>query len=461
MVLSAGVLAAIGVAFPAGAAAAAPVCDSTQQTLRTGKPIELRAYCFDPDGDAVEVTVTDGPDHGALDGDVASGEAIFTPSGTYTGPDAFTFAASDGSLSSAPASFDLSITPNHAPECDVTTARHTRVSTAVSVFALCEDQDAQDRQLAYTAVPGAGPAHGTLGGFGSGSQADYSPDAGFSGEDAFTIRASDGSSSDELVQGLHIANTPLCSTPPPVDVAPGSERFLIVDCTAPSDDFGALDYEIGAAPSKGALSPSGSSPSPGRSYTASSGAQGADSYTVRLTGSSGSSPYVRQEITTGAVTPAPATTGSDPVSDSGPDPTPSPEPPPGSAFSPGLPRIFVTADTRPPAAVLTARRQRLGSVAGRGFTLGASCDEPCSIELQLVIDRATARRLGLGRRALVVGTLTRRFGVRSTAVNVRLNVKSRRAFRAARSVRLTARAVGTDAAGNVAAAVTRSVSLRR
>ena len=309
--LAAGVLAAaLGVALPSAAAAAAPVCDSTQQTLRTGKPIELRVYCADPDGDAVEVTVSDGPDHGVLDGDFDSDTAVFTPAGSYTGPDAFTFAASDGSLSSEPASFDLTITANHAPECAATSPVHTKVSTTLSLFAFCEDQDAQDQVLAYSRVPGSGPAHGTLSDFG-GSQADYTPDAGFAGEDRFTVRASDGSLSDELLQRLHIANTPLCATPPPVEVLPGNDRFHIVECTAPSDDFGTLDYEVGAAPTKGTLSPSGSSPSPGRSYAAPSSAQGADSYTLRLTSSSGSSPYVTQSISTGAAAETPSAAASE------------------------------------------------------------------------------------------------------------------------------------------------------
>ena len=129
-----------------------PACttDGNQQTLRTGKPITLHVNCFDIDGDPVTVGHTT-PAHGTLGAFSDSGfgdyTATYTPSGTYTGPDTFSFSAGDGVSTSASFDFALTITANHAPQCDDNGAVHTRVDTAASVFFFCSDQDAQDQAL--------------------------------------------------------------------------------------------------------------------------------------------------------------------------------------------------------------------------------------------------------------------------------------------------------------------------
>ena len=99
---------------------------------------------------------------------------------------------------------------------------------------------------------------------------------------------------------IHVANTPLCSTPPAVQVRSGRSVGVTVDCTFPDDETGPLQYEIGTPPAKGTLDPSGASFNNFRTYTAGAGADGADPFTIRLTGATGSSPFVTQPITTGA-----------------------------------------------------------------------------------------------------------------------------------------------------------------
>ena len=98
---------------------------------------------------------------------------------------------------------------------------HTAVDAPKGVFVFCSDADAQDNELTYSLT--AGPDHGTLGPLASG-EVEYTPADGFSGEDTFTVRGSDGTLFDEYVQRIHVADTPLCSTPPPVQVRPGAGR---------------------------------------------------------------------------------------------------------------------------------------------------------------------------------------------------------------------------------------------
>ena len=95
----------------------------------------------------------------------------------------------------------------------------------------------------------------------------------------------------------------------------------------------------------------------------------------------------------------------------------------------------------------------------KGLLLTASCSEPCTLKLQLIADKKTAKQLKLGRKPTVVGTLTR--SVSGTAkLKVRLTGKAKQRLKRAKSVKLTLRAVATDAAGN-AASRTAKVTLKR
>lgn len=68
----------------------------------------------DPDDDALTVSVVDGPTHGTLtlDGD---GSFTYTPDAGYDGPDAFTYRATDGKLSSNTATVSLTVEPDLVP----------------------------------------------------------------------------------------------------------------------------------------------------------------------------------------------------------------------------------------------------------------------------------------------------------------------------------------------------------
>ena len=296
----------LALALPQSAAAnVAPQCNAglASQILRTGKPVTLRVFCSDDDGNPLTVSHTS-TDHGTLGGftwesSTNAYKATYTPAAGYTGPDDFNFTASDGTATSTAYGFNLIITENHAPHCEPTGAVHTKVNQAVELNVFCSDQDTQDQDLTYSTLAGQGPDHGSLGPV-QGLTVQYTPSNGYSGADRFTIRASDGSLSDTYSQILHVADTPLCTTPPAAEVRSGSSAELRVDCTWPDDDAGPRRYQIGTPPAKGLLSPSGNSGSDIRQYFADSDAEGADSYTIRATGSSGNSPYVTQALTTGA-----------------------------------------------------------------------------------------------------------------------------------------------------------------
>jgi hypothetical protein len=67
----------------------------------------------DADGDSLTFAIATGPAHGALSGTAPN--LVYTPANNFLGLDFFTFTATDGSLTSAPAIFNLAVNPATNP----------------------------------------------------------------------------------------------------------------------------------------------------------------------------------------------------------------------------------------------------------------------------------------------------------------------------------------------------------
>ena len=147
----------------------------------------IELSCSDPDGDELTLHKASGAGHGSL-GAIEDGQLTYTPDDGFSGPDSFTYRASDGTASSAPATVSLTVLPppNRSPECEPVAAV-TEVGTAVEVDLDCTDPDGDALTLSVVDPP----AHGSLGAI-SGGTVTYTPDAGEHGADSFTYRASDG-----------------------------------------------------------------------------------------------------------------------------------------------------------------------------------------------------------------------------------------------------------------------------
>ena len=163
----------------------APTCQDVTRKTKVGTAVSIPLTCTDPDGDALTLSKVTDPAHGTLGAiDQAAKTVTYTPNGGYFGPDSFTYKASDGTASSAPATVSITVT---RPASCSDVSRTTKVGTAVSVPLTCTDADGD--QLTLSIVNG--PAHGTLGAITAGA-VTYTPDAGYFGADSFTFKASDG-----------------------------------------------------------------------------------------------------------------------------------------------------------------------------------------------------------------------------------------------------------------------------
>ena len=88
-------------------AAATPTATPQSVTTSQGTPASITLTGSDPNNRALTYAVVTAPAHGTLSGTAPS--LTYTPTAGYTGPDSFTFTASNGAETSAPATVSLTV----------------------------------------------------------------------------------------------------------------------------------------------------------------------------------------------------------------------------------------------------------------------------------------------------------------------------------------------------------------
>ncbi|MDB5308180.1 MAG: hypothetical protein JWO38_2382 [Gemmataceae bacterium] len=187
------------------------------QTVSTGVNLSTAiALTASPGGQEpvpiLTYAIVTGPAHGTLTGfDPATGRATYTPAPGYSGPDGFTFTATDVTVgpappqTGAPAAVTIRVLAPVATADTYTVAAGGTLSRGAAAGVLGNDTDPDGDPLTATLV--TGPAHGTLalapdGSFG------YTPYPGFSGPDAFVYQAADARG------GTATATVTIAVTPP-------------------------------------------------------------------------------------------------------------------------------------------------------------------------------------------------------------------------------------------------------
>jgi DNA-binding beta-propeller fold protein YncE len=93
-----------------------PVCSPFRRTVVAGASTRLALQCSDPNGDPITRSITTTPAHGKLGAlDQALGNVLYTPARGFLGADSLSFAASDGTLTSAPAGAGLTVRDSKRP----------------------------------------------------------------------------------------------------------------------------------------------------------------------------------------------------------------------------------------------------------------------------------------------------------------------------------------------------------
>ena len=203
----------IGVAF-----AAAPVAQDDAATVDEGGTVAVLVLANDSDleGDTLSITAVSVPTNGTAvvndngtPGNTADDFIDYSHDGSETTSDSFTYKANDGVEDSNEATVNITINPvNDAPPVAVDDSYSVEQGDTLTVDAasgvLANDTDADDDDL--TAIKVGDPTNGTLTLNDDGSF-EYTPDAGFDGDDSFTYHANDGEA-DSNVATVSIAVSP-------------------------------------------------------------------------------------------------------------------------------------------------------------------------------------------------------------------------------------------------------------
>jgi Bacterial Ig domain/PKD domain len=391
----------------------APACDDLDLgTTTAGSSAVGSANCVDADGDLVtDYAIATQPAHGSAD--VSGGGVIsYTPNHGYKGPDSFTFTGGDGIAASAPATASV-VVVNHPPAASVGGPLQAFRNQAITLTANDHDPDGTIAGRAWTLdgdPVGTGAKTLTLTFNGIGPHVvtlDVTDDDGAPADTAYrTIMVVDRPPSASITgPATGSLGVPVALTGTATDLD-GADT--LADLAWDTDGDGQFDDATGTT-----AAPVYSTP-------------GARTIRFQVTDDDG-------KIATAAKT----------VTIAGP-----------STVAPAF-------DTTPPHLTLAAAGGRtLARALAKGLKLTLTSSEPATVRIRLTVPKRMARKLGLGRKATVVGKLTRSIGAGQTPVTIRFTARARKKLKRAKQLKLAVAATATDAAGN-AANVPKSLSLKR
>jgi bacillopeptidase F len=184
----------------AAAANRAPVASADAYAATAGVALAVGAPGVlandaDPDGDPLAAVPVAGPSHGSL-ALRADGSFVYTPAAGYSGADAFSYAASDGPLLSAPATVTLTVVaPNQPPVAvdDAFTApvRRTTAYAPRVLAVLANDRDPDGSLAAGSVRLASSPSKGGSATVNADGTLSYAPKVKFKGTESFTYDVRD------------------------------------------------------------------------------------------------------------------------------------------------------------------------------------------------------------------------------------------------------------------------------
>ncbi len=289
------------VAITVGAVNDPPIAANVGVSTPEDTGIEITLSATDAEGAPLTYTIVVGPAHGVL-GALNGNKVVYIPTGEYSGPDAFTFRANDGTADSNVATVGIAVTVVNDPPIALNGT--ATVAEDGSVVITLVGTDVEGAILTYSVVNT--PAHGSVGAVG-GNTVTYTPAANFNGTDSFTFRANDGAVNSTLAV-VTITVTPVNDPPTASDSAAttggGVAVQIVLGASDPEGD--ALTYAIVAGPTHGTLGPVGGNRVV---YTPAAGYSGPDAFTFRASdGDVGSSNVATVSLTVSSPAPAPTVT---------------------------------------------------------------------------------------------------------------------------------------------------------
>ncbi|ATB31292.1 PKD domain-containing protein [Melittangium boletus] len=248
-----------------------PVASPQSLTTEEDTPKALTLTGSDVEGDPLDFNVLSGPRHGTLSG--TAPDLVYTPAPDFHGTDSFTFTASDGQATSAPATVSLTVTPVNDAPLALAQALTTEEDTPKSLTLTGSDVDGDS--LSFTVV--TQPEHGTL--TGTAPDLVYTPAPDFHGTDSFTFTVSDGQASSEPAT-VSLTVTPANDAPVAADQSLTTEEDTpkSLTLTGSDEDGDSLSFTVMKGPEHGTLTGT----APDLVYTPAADFHGADSFTFTV-----------------------------------------------------------------------------------------------------------------------------------------------------------------------------------
>ena len=210
------------------------VASTLEDTLLTVATPGVLSNDQDVDGDPMTAQLVSGPSHGTLTLN-ADGSYTYLPAPNYYGSDSFTYRVTDGVLTSANATVNITVTavndPPVATNDSYTTPEDTALTVPVGTGLLVNDTDPDGDPLTVVVSPVTVPAHGTVT-LNANGTFTYTPATNYNGPDSFTYRVSDG-----LLQSapatVNINVTPVNDAPVAVNDSYTTAEDTALTITAP------------------------------------------------------------------------------------------------------------------------------------------------------------------------------------------------------------------------------------
>ena len=172
-----------------GAPNRAPQAEPDNASTTFGRPVTISVLTNDSDPDGNPLTITGVTQPGGGSVSIRGTTLVFTPAPGFSGTARFTYTIDDGhgGTSSAVVTVFVAAQPNRPPVA-ANDAATTAFNTPVTIAVLANDSDPDGNPLSISAV--TPPAHGSA--VISGTNIVYTPQAGYSGPDAFGYTIGDG-----------------------------------------------------------------------------------------------------------------------------------------------------------------------------------------------------------------------------------------------------------------------------
>ncbi len=171
-----------------------PVANNDSYTVVAGNTLSVSAPGVlgndtDADGGTLSATLGANVSHGAL-ALSSNGSLTYMPTAGFSGTDTFTYTATDGIATSAPATVTITVYSVPVANPDIyPVVNGTTLTVSAANGVLANDTNVDGNPL--TAVPASSPSHGQLTLHADGSFS-YTPTVGYSGSDSFSYTATDG-----------------------------------------------------------------------------------------------------------------------------------------------------------------------------------------------------------------------------------------------------------------------------